>query len=256
MDEHNHLIDGGSELSDRIKSLEKDVRELRRMAEYRTLFLKGMTHELRTPLTSILGFSEIMLDHENLSSSQRQICEKIQASGHQLQSILNQLVDLSRLEAGETDLLLNEFPLSETLQDCGASIARLAAKHGVKVVCMPASELPPVVSDEGKLRHALFNLMAYAISRSPGGRISLGIEMAGNSAVRIRLDSEGASLDDLPRLLNDHRQKDTIPKTLDELRPSIARRLLDIIGAKIQVERLEERRTRLILELPAVPTSH
>src|SRR3982750_4919088 len=94
------LID---ELRKRTAELEEANRELRRVAQYRSLFLARMSHELRTPLTSILGFSEILLDHEKLTGSQRRFCEKIQSSGQQLQSSLNQLVDLSRLEAGQTE---------------------------------------------------------------------------------------------------------------------------------------------------------
>src|ERR1700741_4114865 len=100
------LID---ELKKRTAELEEANRELRRVSHYRSLFLARMSHELRTPLTSILGFSEILLEQERLSDTQRRFCQKIQNSGFQLQASLNQLVDLSRLEAGNRELLLHEF---------------------------------------------------------------------------------------------------------------------------------------------------
>jgi len=90
------LID---ELRKRTSELEQANRELRRVSHYRSLFLARMSHELRTPLTSILGFSEILLDHEQLTETQRRFCQKVQDSGFQLQASLNQLVDLSRIEA-------------------------------------------------------------------------------------------------------------------------------------------------------------
>ena len=72
-----------------------------------------MSHELRTPLTSILGFTEILLDQEELTDTQRRFCQKVQDSGFQLQASLNQLVDLSRIEAGQTEVFLQEFSLRE-----------------------------------------------------------------------------------------------------------------------------------------------
>src|SRR6476620_11522043 len=93
-----HLID---QLRERSAQLEAANNELRRVSHYRSLFLARMSHELRTPLTSILGFSEILLEKEQLSDTQRRFCQKIQDSGLQLQASLNQLVDLSRLEAGQ-----------------------------------------------------------------------------------------------------------------------------------------------------------
>ena len=97
------LID---ELRKRTSELEQANRELRRVSHYRSLFLARMSHELRTPLTSILGFSEILLDHEQLTETQRRFCQKVQDSGFQLQASLNQLVALSRIEAGETEVFL------------------------------------------------------------------------------------------------------------------------------------------------------
>ena len=106
VDKNKSVEDLITELRQRTAELEEANRELRRLSHYRSLFLARMSHELRTPLTSILGFSEILLDQEELSEAQRRFCQKIQNSGFQLQASLNQLVDLSRLEAGQTELFL------------------------------------------------------------------------------------------------------------------------------------------------------
>src|SRR6476619_8313145 len=95
------LID---ELRKRTAELEEANRELRHISHYRSLFLARMSHELRTPLTSILGFAEILLDQEKLTDAQRRFCQKIQNSGMQQLTSLNQLVDLSRLESGPAEL--------------------------------------------------------------------------------------------------------------------------------------------------------
>src|ERR671932_569422 len=146
------LID---ELRKRTAELEEANRELRRVSHYRSLFLARMSHELRTPLTSILGFSEILLDQEELTDTQRRFCQKVQDSGLQLQASLNQLVDLSRLEAGQTELFLHEFSIRETLRESCAAVMRLAQKQGVTLDCAPSPSLGGIVSDEGKLRQVL-----------------------------------------------------------------------------------------------------
>src|SRR3990172_5293780 len=130
IDRVEHLIE---QLRQRGVELEEANRELRRVSHYRSLFLARMSHELRTPLTSILGFSEILLEQEQLSDTQHRFCQKIQNSGLQLQASLNQLVDLSRLEAGQRDLSLQEFSLRETLRDSCAAVARQAQKQQVSL---------------------------------------------------------------------------------------------------------------------------
>src|SRR6476659_5445257 len=158
-----------AELRKRTAELEEANRELRRVSHYRSLFLARMSHELRTPLTSILGFSEILLDHEQLTETQRRFCQKVQDSGFQLQASLNQLVDLSRIEAGETEVFLQEFSFRETLRECCAAVARMAQKQQVKVEYELAPEITTIVSDQGKLRQILFNFVAWAVSRAPSG---------------------------------------------------------------------------------------
>ncbi|HVS83039.1 MAG TPA: histidine kinase dimerization/phospho-acceptor domain-containing protein [Pyrinomonadaceae bacterium] len=85
-------------------ALEEENRELRRVAEHRSVSLAQLTHELRTPLTAILGFAEILLTQEELTKAQRNFCERIQSSAHQLHKKLNQLSEVSRIEAVQSEL--------------------------------------------------------------------------------------------------------------------------------------------------------
>lgn len=183
-----HLVE---QLQQHSQALEEANQELRRVSHYRSLFLARMSHELRTPLTSILGFAEILLDHEELSDNQRRFCEKIQSSGLQLQMSLNQLVDLSRLEAGQSELFLHEFSLSGVLRETCAAVARLAQKQGVRIDCLPEQNLPSIVSDEGKLRQVLYNFFAHAISRSAeGGSVRVNAESLSPSRFQIAIEDQ------------------------------------------------------------------
>ncbi|HWW75185.1 MAG TPA: histidine kinase dimerization/phospho-acceptor domain-containing protein, partial [Pyrinomonadaceae bacterium] len=191
-EQHRRIESLVEELRSRTAELEGANLELQRVGRYRSLFLARMSHELRTPLTSILGFAEILLDQEDLTETQRRFCGKIQSSGFQLQASLNQLVDLSRLEAGHTELFLHEFSLRETLRESCAAVSRLAQKQDVRLECTTAAEVSSIVSDEGKLRQVLYNFLAFAIGRSPsGGAVVVNVVPAGGTRLRIEINDEG-----------------------------------------------------------------
>src|SRR6266542_2927158 len=184
-----HLIE---QLKLRTIELEEANRELRHVSHYRSLFLARMSHELRTPLTSILGFTEIMLDQEQLTEAQQRFCQKIQNSGIQLLTSLNQLVDLSRLEVGPAELFLQEFSLPETLRETCAAVARQAQKRDVRIECNPAPEVTTIVSDEGRLRQALYTFFAWAVSRSRAGQcVNVYAELLDGPFLRVQIDDEG-----------------------------------------------------------------
>ena len=243
------------ELRRRGSELEAANLELRRVGRYRSLFLRRMSHELRTPLTSILGFAEILLDHEDLSDAQRRFCEKIQASGLQLQSSLNHLVDLSRLEAGETELFLHEFPLRETLRESCAAVARLAQKQGARIEFAPPPDLGTVVSDEGKLRQVFYNFLAHAIARSPeGGRVAVRAEINAPSSFGVEIEDEGEPLADPARIFDpvDLDAPSERGTNMNELGLVIAHRLLGLLGGTVRLDTARARGLAVRLEVPAL----
>ena len=249
-----HLIE---ELQTRSAALEEANRELQRVGRYRSLFLARMSHELRTPLTSILGFAEILLDQERLSDQQRRFCEKIQASGLQLQASLNQLVDLSRLEAGHTELFLHEFSLREMLRESCAAVARLAQKQEVTLDCETAHELGAVVSDEGKLRQVLYNFLAHAISRSPaGGRVRVSATPETAETFSIDISDEGEALADPEHLFEpiDIDAPNERGTNMNELGLVIAHRLLEALGGSATLFDREPSGLGVRLHLPTCPS--
>ena len=232
--------------------------ELRRVNRYRSLFLARMSHELRTPLTSVLGFAEILLDHEKLTDTQRRFCEKIQNSGKQLQSSLNQLVDISRIEAGKMELFLHEFSLRETLRESCTAVCRLAQKQEVTLECTPAPELSTVVSDEGKLRQVLYNFLAHAIGRSPAGghvRVRAHADAKPGPRFSIEIEDEGEPLLDPSHIFEaaDVDAPNERGTNMNELGLVIAHRLLGVLGGAVQFESGAERGLTVRLDFPACP---
>ena len=244
------LID---ELRKRTEELEEANRELRRISHYRSLFLARMSHELRTPLTSILGFSEILLDQEELTDTQRRFCQKVQDSGFQLQASLNQLVDLSRLEAGQTEVFLQEFSVRETLRESCAAAARMAQKAQVKIEYEVAPEITTVVSDQGKLRQTLFNFIAWAVSRSPAGdSVKITVDADDGSMLSIKVRDNGEPKD--TSSIFDPEQNDGASEpNINELGIIIGRKLLELMGGSVALQNCTPHGLKATIKMPARP---
>ena len=245
------LID---ELRKRTSELEQANRELRRVSHYRSLFLARMSHELRTPLTSILGFSEILLDHEQLTETQRRFCQKVQDSGFQLQASLNQLVDLSRVEAGETEVFLQEFSLRETLRDSCAAVARMARKQQVHVEYELAPEITTIVSDEGKLRQVLFNFISWAVSRSPSGDIvKIGVTLVEPNVLSVKVSDTGPPIADPGQIFDPEETPNAREPNMNELGIIIGRKLVELMEGSVTLQNRDTIGLQTEIQLPARP---
>ncbi len=231
-------------------ALIEENRKLKQLTEYRSGFLARLAHELRTPLTSILGFAEIMLSQEELTEAQRNFCERIQNSAQQLQGNCNQLADLSRLEGRQSEMIREEVSLDDLLRESCAAVARQAQKQNVQVRYETATGLPPVVSDRGKLRQVLYNLLAYAINRSPeGALVRVAVEKA-VQGFQLTIEDEGESIGETTGIAaldaTDRRSGNS------ELGLAIARHNIDLVGATLSWQARQPRGLRLVIQLPAV----
>ena len=244
------LID---ELRQRSAELERANRELRRISHYRSLFLARMSHELRTPLTAIMGFTEILLDQEKLTETQARFCQKVQNSALQLQASLNQLVDLSRLEAGTTELFLQEFSFRETLREsCGAA-SRLAQKQKVTVEYEVSPAVSTVVSDQGKLRQVIFNFAAWAVSRSPVGEtVKISVDLQGRR-LWIKMVDLGDHLNESDHVFDADGGSSGPEPNMNELGVIIARRFLELLDGSVALKNIADRGVEISISVPARP---
>jgi signal transduction histidine kinase len=245
--------DSGSSISDLQRqkvSLEEQNRKLQQVAEYRSAFLARLAHELRTPLTSILGFSEILLTHEELTEAQRGFCERIQNSAHQLQGSLSQLSDLSRLEAGQSELHLEEFSIEDLLREACQGLARQAQKQNAEIRCEVGDDLPMIVSDRGKLRQAVYNFLAYAITRSPGAPVIVSAEKD-PAGFLLKIEDEGESPVDCTAFV----ELDTSNRRAgsSDIGLAIARQNIDLLGANLSFQNREPRGLQVVIQLPVAP---
>lgn len=231
-------------------ALEEQNQKLKQAAEYRSAFLARLAHELRTPLTSVLGFSEILLTQEQLTEAQRSFCKRIQNSAHQLQQSLTQLSDLSRLEAGQSELQREEFSLEDLLMEACSSLSRQAKKQNAELRCVGETSLPLIVSDRGRLRQVVYNFMAYAITRSPGALVTVTAEKDAAGFI-LRIEDEGES----PIDCNEFIELDASNRRAgnSELGLAIARQNLDLLGGSLSFQNRQPRGLQVLIQLPNAP---
>ena len=250
--EDERIADLIEQLQTRTVELEEANRELRHVSAYRSLFLARMSHELRTPLTSILGFAEIMLDQEQLSEPQQRFCQKIQNSGLQLLASLNQLVDLSRLEAGPAEIFLQELSFPETLRETCAAVGRQAQRRDVKIECNLAPEVNTIVSDRGRLRQVLYTFLAWAVSRSREGQsVTIDVKLLDGSSLQVQIDDEGEPINDLSSVFDPVDTPRAGKTDLNELGIIVGRRLLELMKGSVTLENRDGAGLRTVIEVPA-----
>jgi signal transduction histidine kinase len=132
-------------------------------------FLAGMSHELRTPLNAIIGFSELLADRTfgDLNAKQAKYVDNILTSGRHLLQLINDILDLSKVEAGRMELQVDRFEVAQAVQDVVTIVKTLAGKKGVALAIEVAGALPPISADQAKVKQVLYNLLSNAIKFTP-----------------------------------------------------------------------------------------
>jgi PAS domain S-box-containing protein len=228
--------------------LERSLREATHRAEHanraKSEFLANMSHEIRTPLNAVIGLG-YLLEHTSLSEDQRQLLTKIQFGGRALLGVINNVLDLSKIEAGEMLLEEAPFDLPELVHDLSQMLAPQAAARGTELIVQSAPTLPRMVNgDASRLRQILTNLLGNAIKFTEGGQVELKVFCTEQTAARIRLrctvQDNGIGIEPaaIERLFTPFTQADASTTRRfggTGLGLSIARRFVDMMGGEIGV---------------------
>jgi signal transduction histidine kinase len=177
-----HLIEAQSELRGANDELDQKVDELARlnmqlheMNRMRGEFLANMSHELRTPLNSIIGFAEVLQGIDSLSEKQKRYAQNIQKSGRYLLDMINDILDLAKMEAGKMEVRLSEFRIDKVIYEQCDLVRELAEEKNIDLKIEIESDLPLLYQDQTKVQQILTNLLSNAIKFTPeGGRITVG----------------------------------------------------------------------------------
>jgi len=219
-------------------------------------FLATVSHELRTPLNSILGFGELLADglrHED--DKKRRYLENIQKSGRMLLGMINDILDLAKIESGKMDVYAGEFSLHDVVEGLLTLCRPLAEKKNLDLRMQVASEMPVLVTDQGKLRQILHNLLSNAIKFTPeGGRVTLQAHADGNHLVVSVVDTGiGISEEECEHVFEKFRQSgDALTREHGGtgLGLSIVRELCELLGGTVAVDSALGRGSTFTVRLP------
>ncbi len=210
-------------------------------------FLATMSHELRTPLNSILGFSEVLQNSPSLTDKERHYVRNIQTSGQSLLALINDLLDLAKIESGKMDIQPTEFSLEELIGRQVSNIHPLAEKKHIELRWDVAPGTQPLLQDQGKLSQILNNLLSNAIKFTPeGGRVRVSGRQVDRNTVEIQVEDTGIGipLDEQDKVFEKFRQGTTTPGERDHvtreyegtgLGLSIVRELTQLLGGEVSL---------------------
>ncbi|MEJ2200206.1 MAG: response regulator [Desulfuromonadaceae bacterium] len=177
----------------------------------KSVFLANMSHELRTPLNAVLGFSKLMMDTPDVSAGQRENLEVITRSGEHLLSLINNVLDIAKIEAGRVELEEAPFDLHHLLQELQSLLHVRAATKGLSLTVEQSPDLPRhLAADAGKLRQVLLNLIGNAIKYTASGGVILRVMTATNRSadeVRVRFEVEDSG----PGICHEDREQIFVP---------------------------------------------
>jgi signal transduction histidine kinase len=217
--------------------------QLEAASRHKSEFLANMSHELRTPLNAIIGFSEVLQQRMfgELTAKQSQYVDVILASGRHLLSLINDILDLSKVEAGRMELEPTPFDLRLAIENTVALVRDRAAHHGLRLDLALDGELGPVVADERKVKQILLNLLANAVKFTPdGGGIEIRASRTdGKAEISVSDTGIGIAPEDQEAIFEEFRQVGTDYARKREgtgLGLALVKRLVELHGGQIWVK--------------------
>ena len=226
-------------------------------------FLANMSHELRTPLNAIMGFSEVLEDQLNgrLNDKQLTYVRHIFNSGHHLLQLINNVLDLAKVEAGRMDLRVSAQDFNLLLYNCTLMVKEKAINHGLDLQLQISDELKTaqILADEVKLKQILVNLLSNAVKFTPdGGRIELeASRVKGRIAICVKDTGVGIRPEDRDRIFEAFEQVDSSRTRRQEgtgLGLALSKRLVELHGGRIWVESEGlDKGSRFVFTIPFIP---
>lgn len=243
-------------VAERTQELEAMNRELERANRLKSEFLAMMSHELRAPLNTIIGFTDVLLSDSfpDMPEKAKEYLRDIMESGEHLLALINDILDLAKIEAGKEKLYLEEIPVADFIRSTVALFREKAAKHGIQVE-VSAEGVAEWVLDGRKFRQILFNLLSNAFKFTPdGGKVGVEAKIEDNIlAVSVWDTGIGIAAEDLPRLFKPFEQLDS---SLSRQYPgtglglAMVKKLVELHGGTVKVESEPGKGTRFTVYLP------
>ncbi len=260
----NSLLLEGKQLAymavQRNEQLQSAVDNAHQANQSKTDFLAKMSHELRTPLNAIIGFSDIIRSpygDRMTPEKRREYAHDIHASGSHLLSVINEILDISRIEAGRFDLEEERFALTELIQSAVRIVRDQAVSAKLSLDVRVAENAPEVWADVRALRQVLINLLANAIKfTDPAGLVSLlaYFDTSGRLLIAVSDSGMGIAPEDLDKVLQPFEQVESTMARKNYgtgLGLPIAKNIIERHGGLLHLESELHRGTTVTLILPA-----
>ena len=217
--------------------------ELKRTALVKSEFLANMSHELRTPLNSINGFSEVLYDETfgSLNEKQKKYVNNVLTSGKHLLLLINQILDMAKVEAGKMKLSLSNLPMKSLLNEISLLVADMANKKKLQMLLEIAEDLPDIEADELKVKEIIYNLLSNAVKFTPeGGNIGMKAKKAGSEIEIVVWDTGvGIASENMVKIFEGFFRVDTPYSRLTEgtgLGLPLSRKMVELHGGELSVE--------------------
>jgi signal transduction histidine kinase len=233
-------------------------RQLEEASQHKSQFLANMSHELRTPLNAILGYAELMADgaYGEPSEKMLDILRRLEANGKHLLGLINDVLDLSKIEAGQLVLELSDYSVQDIAQTVRSTLEPLAADKKLAFKLELARELPPGHGDGRRLTQVLINLVGNAIKFTDAGEVTIKAEANnGSFHVSVRDTGPGISAADQANLFQEFQQADnaiTKKKGGTGLGLAISKRIIEMHGGRIWVESQPGKGSTFSFTLPVI----
>ncbi len=239
------------------REIEDKSRQIEAANRHKSEFLANMSHELRTPLNAIIGFSEVLQERlfGELNEKQAEYTDDILTSGRHLLSLINEILDLSKVEAGRMELEVTIFDLPLAIDNARTFVRERATKHGINLDVTIDECLGDFQGDERKIKQILLNLLSNAVKFTPeGGRIGIHAKKVDGAAeISVSDTGIGISPEDQERIFEEFRQVggDYAHKTEGTgLGLTLAKKFVELHGGKIWVESELGKGSRFTFTLP------
>ena len=242
------------------QELREKTEQLEIANRHKSEFLANMSHELRTPLNAIIGFSEVLLARMfgQLNDKQDEYLQDVLSSGRHLLSLINDILDLSKVEAGRMELDLAPFNLPLALDNALTLVRERAMRHGIRLELAVGAGVGDLVGDERKIKQILLNLLSNAVKFTPeGGRVGVRAEQA-NGTVEVSVTDTGIGIspEDQEAIFEEFRQVGTDYARKREgtgLGLTLARKFVELHGGRLWVKSLVGQGSTFTFSLPERP---
>jgi signal transduction histidine kinase len=217
--------------------------QLAQASKAKSEFLANMSHELRTPLNAILGFTEMIIDglYGEVPAEMKEPLADVQVNGRHLLRLINDVLDLAKIESGRMELALSEYSVAEIVGSVRASLRSLAAEKGIEFTTEVPADLPVAEGDAGRLTQCLMNLAGNALKFTKKGKVTIGVALDEDGMLTYRVSDTGIGIppEEVENVFAEFRQVDaTVTRQFGGtgLGLSITKKFVEMHGGRIWVE--------------------